>query len=241
MTYCCGGSSDIGNFRENNEDSIYYDEKIADGIPLCFAVVCDGIGGMKDGEIASRFIAERLRVWFDSIEAYSGDFSRLCNSLLQCVNRINSLIIERTKVEDIQTGSTIAAVLAADNEYFALNVGDSRIYHVSKKVSLISKDDVVIVNVSADKYRSKLSQCIGNAQNIYVNTTADTLNVGDAFIICSDGLYKHITDGKLKSLTKWVKNEKACCKNADAMIEYVKKKGERDNISVVIIKCLSGK
>ena len=85
MTYCCGGISDIGNFRENNEDSIYWAEKTLGGYSVCFASVCDGIGGMKDGEIASGMISDALAVWFGALEDYSGDFTALCNSLLQMI------------------------------------------------------------------------------------------------------------------------------------------------------------
>ncbi|MGN0638477.1 MAG: PP2C family protein-serine/threonine phosphatase [Huintestinicola sp.] len=238
MIYCCGGLSDIGNFRENNEDSIFFAQKVIGGVSVCFAAVCDGIGGMKDGEIASRMISEALAAWFDSITDYSGDFSSLSNSLLQKIYKINTAIIEKTQVEDIQTGSTIAAVLAADSDYFALNVGDSRIYRISGTVSQISKDDVVFVNVNENTVRTKLSQCIGNGTNIYVNTVSDKVKTGDAFVICSDGLYKLITESRLRSSARWIKNEKACVKNAAAMISYVKKKGEKDNISAVIIKCV---
>ena len=238
MTYCCGGISDIGNFRENNEDSIYWAEKTLGGYSVCFASVCDGIGGMKDGEIASGMISDALAVWFGALEDYSGDFTALCNSLLQMIYKINTAIIEKTQVEDIQTGSTIAAVLAAGDDYFALNVGDSRIYHISGNVSQISKDDVVIVNSSGNAVKTKLSQCIGNDTNIYINTVSDKVSGGDAFVICSDGLYKHITDSRLMAASRWIKNEKCCKRNAAAMISYVKKKGERDNISAVIVKCI---
>lgn len=239
MRYCCCGVSDIGNFRSNNEDSIFYASKIIGGVPICFAAVCDGIGGLKDGEIASQMITEALADWFCSVSDYSGDFSSLSNSLLRSIYKINDIIIGKTQIEDIQTGSTVAAVLAADCDYIALNVGDSRIYRISKKarrVNQISNDDIILVNVNGKASSSKLSQCIGNVQNIYINTNLDKIMAGDAFIICSDGFYKNISEKKLRNSVKWVKSEKSCKKAILKMISYVKKRGERDNISAVMIK-----
>lgn len=226
---CCGGISDIGNFRENNEDSIFYAVKTLGGIPACLGAVCDGVGGLKDGEIASGIISEQLGKWFGSIK--DGDFGALSNSLLQRINKVNAMIIEKTQIEDIQTGSTVAAVFAVGNDYMALNVGDSRIYMVSKGVAQISEDDVTMGG-------GKLSQCVGCKDNIYINTFQGTAVRGDAFIICSDGFYKTMTDKRLKSAAKHIKNEKSCKKKIEQMIAYAKKQGERDNISAVIIKIL---
>lgn len=237
MIYCCGGASDIGNFRENNEDSIYALSKIYNGVQLCFGLVCDGIGGMRDGEIASGLICERLGGWFEGIENYSGDFEALGNSLLRQIYQVNSVIIERMKVEDIQTGSTLAAVLTAGSNFIALNVGDSRIYRIRGKAVQISKDDVVLTEEKGNRLKARLSQCIGNVSNIYVNTVSGEVTPGEAFIICSDGLYKHITDRKLVSAARWASNDRGCEKRAQGLIDYVKKKGERDNISAVILKC----
>lgn len=241
MIYCCGGASDIGNYRENNEDSIYISSKQQNGVQLCFGLVCDGIGGMRDGEIASGLICERLGRWFEETDSYSGDFEELSNSLLRQIYKVNSTIIERMQVEDIQTGSTLAAVLAAESNFIALNVGDSRIYRISGKVMQISKDDVVLTSEKGNRVRTRLSQCIGNVPNIYVNTVTGVVDRGEAFIICSDGLYKHITDRKLVSAARWSSNDRSCEKGARRLIEYVKKKGERDNISAVILKCKSGR
>ena len=67
MRYCGGGVSDIGNFRSNNEDSIFYAYKIIGGVQICFAAVCDGVGGLKNGEIASQMIIKALEDWFGSV------------------------------------------------------------------------------------------------------------------------------------------------------------------------------
>lgn len=239
MRYCCGGVSDIGNFRSSNEDSIFYAYKIIGGVQICFAAVCDGVGGLKNGEIASQMIIKALEDWFGSVNDYSGDLSSLSNSLLRSIYKINNVIIEKTQIEDIQTGSTVAAVLAAGCDYIALNVGDSRIYRVSKKeckVSQISNDDVIRINMNGKPAAAKLSQCIGNVPNIYINTFSDKTSAGDAFIICSDGFYKNISEKKLRSSVRWINSEKTCIKEILKMISYVKKRGERDNISAVIIK-----
>ncbi len=238
MVHCCCGLSDIGNFRENNEDSIFYGQKIIDGVSVCIAAVCDGIGGLKDGEIASGMITEGFEEWFGSISTYNGDFNNLSNSLLRKIYKINTAIIGKMQMEDIQTGSTVAAVLAAGSDYIALNVGDSRIYRVSDGIYQISKDDIILTKTNGNSVRIKLSQCIGNVPNIYVNIISDKASVGDTFIICSDGLYKNIADSRLKSFVKRINNEKTCRKKILKMISYVKKRGERDNISAVIIKCL---
>ena len=234
MGFVCGGISDKGDFRENNEDSIFFGVRQAGDGQVCLALVCDGIGGLRDGEIAAGMITSHMQSWFNGFYS-SRSFEDICKLLLMNINMINTVIYEKTQVEDIQTGSTLAALLLWGDRYFAANVGDSRIYLVSNSVSMISEDDVVTVNVGGTS-RTRLSQCIGNSPNIYINNSSGDIDARTAFIVCSDGFYKRVTEAQMKKLCTHIKSEKDCIKNAGAGIAFVRQKGERDNVSCIIAK-----
>lgn len=78
------GMTDIGNGRPSNQDAYLLRQKEKDGKLYLLAVVCDGMGGLKKGEIASRYIVEVLKQWFDETL-----FERLSEMGIDMINLLN--------------------------------------------------------------------------------------------------------------------------------------------------------
>lgn len=234
MKFIHGCFSDIGNCRPNNEDAILVRTAGTDG-HICMGVVCDGVGGMQAGEIASGMSVEALDNWAESLNSYTENenIEQLSMMMKKKIYEINEAVCRYSKVNHIKTGSTMSGILICGREYFTFNIGDSRVYHVKKHSEQLTVDDVRIVND-----RSVLTQCIGGTEKIYISTSYGAIVKNDSFIFCSDGFYKLMKPSEVISGVGKLYDEKNVESLCKKLINNVKKRGENDNISLGIIKCV---
>ena len=104
------GMTDIGNGRPSNQDAYLLRQKEKNGKLYLLAVVCDGMGGLKKGEIASNYIVEVLKQWFDEtlfdgLETMGIDMIE--QNLIDLIRRINQnlLLMSRRMEETKSMGS----------------------------------------------------------------------------------------------------------------------------------------
>lgn len=231
MKYIYGAFSDIGNFRPNNEDNFFVGQCSTD-IPMYVGIVCDGIGGLKNGEVASAAITEHIGEWASGLPA-DLTFEQATMSFLSAVYSVNDKICHYCKVNSIETGSTMSAVLVSGGSFMAANVGDSRIYHISDRVVQISEDDVCR---SGSEKNHVLNQCVGFSDKLFVNTYYGELEKNESLLVCSDGFYKHMEDKRIIKRCRGLRSFSDVGGVIKKEIEYLKRMGERDNITACIIK-----
>ena len=125
------GMTDIGNGRPSNQDAYLLRQKEKNGKLYLLAVVCDGMGGLKKGEIASHYIVEVLKQWFDEtlfdgLETMGIDMIE--QNLIDLIRRINQnlLLMSRRMEETKSMGSTLTLLFVEEHEFFVLNVGNDR-------------------------------------------------------------------------------------------------------------------
>lgn len=206
---------------------------------MCIGVVCDGIGGMKSGEYASTKMVEQFQQWWDSLKSSDlseYDFDRLTNDFKDQIHKANDQICRDSAINSIQTGSTLSGVIIVNNRFMTFNIGDSRVYLVNKSMIQLTSDDVTFVERRGN-IKSVLNQCIGHDQNIFINTTIGSVNNKDSFLFCSDGFYKLMKRNELIKKLYWSKRNNNMTKLCCSLINTIKQRGEKDNISVGIIKC----
>ena len=134
------------------------------------------------------------------------------------------------------------------NEYVIVHVGDSRIYHISSRLEQltldhtfiareISKGTMTIEQAKTDKRRNLLLQCVGASKVVEPDVLTGRTNKG-VYLLCSDGFRHEITETEMfESLNPInLMNKEAMHSNAKYLIEQVKTRGEKDNISVILIK-----
>lgn len=232
MNFIYGCYSDIGNYRPNNEDCIFVKTI---GTQICIGAVCDGVGGTQAGEVASNMAIEELNAWADSIRNNSGinNLDSLSMALKKKIYEINEVVCRYSKINHIQTGSTMSGILIYNDRYLTFNIGDSRVYHINKRVEQLTTDDVRIIGG-----KTVLSQCIGGTEKIFINTTMGDVIRNDAFIFCSDGFYKLMKQNEVIQGINKLSDEKKAESTCLALINKVKKRDEKDNISLGIIKCI---
>ena len=196
----------------------YIDEKI-----VLLAVVCDGVGSYTNGAFASARAVHLLNDWFDKLDT----LTRIGMAMKDAVIYINRQIILEAEQKKIKTASTLSALILAENNYFIVHIGDSRVYcHDKQGLAVLTHDDVSV--------SGGLLGFIGQQDNIlpgYFEGNA----IGKTFLICSDGLYRRMDTSFLVSKMK-ILNKKLLKKTINALPQYVIERGEKDNITVAIVK-----
>jgi protein phosphatase len=221
--------TDIGRVRENNEDAVVSDERLA--------AVADGMGGHPGGEIASAVAIALMQA------AFTG---RSLDELQAAVRAANRAILDRAG-ESIALegmGTTVcAAGLIEDGSLAVVNVGDSRAYllHNGSLTQLTHDHSVTAEAVSRGElseaealdhpYRHVLTRAVGVAPDIEVESSAHRVVEGDRLLVCTDGLLNEVLQDEISSLMAATEGTQA---TVNALVELGLSRGARDNISVVV-------
>ena len=212
----------LKNGREVNMDSLLMKERAIGGQDVCMAVVCDGVGSMADGAFAAYTAVRQLSAWFEGLR----DTRRLGLRLRDKVAELDRTITESAQQKGIKTGCTLSALIVAEEQYYIVHAGDSRIY---------GYQDGVLEQLTIDhSTNGKLSSCVGRNGNatLYYNEGTSSKRL---FFLCSDGLYKRMDPVFfVRALSK--AGFRPFRKTIAQLTQYVIERGERDNISLVLLK-----
>ncbi len=249
--------SDIGRKRQINEDAFFRDD--AHG----FYVVADGVGGHNKGEIASREAVDQLRSW---VYGAGRDLDRLVERVVagdpEQVWEIRRLLESGVKSacymvygmaeldpEKKGMSTTLSALLIRANYAFAVHVGDSRVYRVRKNNVLQLTEDHTLINykvkhgmmtkAEAEKATGKnvITRAVGHKDYVQVDTADIDVDIGDRFLLCSDGLHGYFTDNDREVSELCGDGDIEEC--ADASIAMANQRGGKDNITAVVIEVLA--
>ncbi len=231
--------SDVGIKRTQNQDSYSF----AHSKHVSLYVVADGMGGMKGGEVASE-IAARVVVQ----EAFDEDGFITKESLKRAIEQANlSIFLKSVKSTELKgMGTTVAAIAFVGNKAIISHVGDSRIYHLSEeKLKQVSKDHTLVQELidggNIDKSEAKthpiahmLTRSLGPLEKVEVEAgfLEEDVKDGQRFLICSDGLYNHVSDEELEKIMLKEDPEQACKTLLDLALE----RGGTDNITIQIVE-----
>lgn len=251
MKFISSIHTDIGINKEVNQDAAIVKYAKSSKGNILFAVVCDGMGGLEQGEIASSTVICRLSDWFEktfpSILFNDFSFTKLKDSLRKEINQLNSMIQNHGKKFHIQLGTTLAMLLIIDDIYYICNIGDSRIYHIKEKITQLTHDQTYVQNeidmgrmtqeeALVSPKKNVLLQCIGVGETVpdfYVGE----YEKGSVFLLCSDG-FRHvlseeemINEFKPENLGDKQDLEQRLIK----LTEIVKNRKEEDNITSILV------
>lgn len=247
-------NTDVGIKKKTNQDSLAI--KIADtpdGQAL-FSLVCDGMGGLAKGEVASKEVIYAFCDWFDRQFAEmicNGSFSEgaLKYQWLHLAVEMNEKIKAYGEQNGIMLGTTISAILMYRGRYYIVHVGDSRVYEMGAEVRQLTADQTLVAREIAagrltpeqaetDSRRSVLLQCIGASPVVEPDFIAGDILPGATYMICSDGFRHKISNDEMMNRI----GPGACGTESDMeegckfLTELVKYRKETDNITVVLIK-----
>jgi PPM family protein phosphatase len=220
----------IAGQRPYQEDSALA-ETLADGRTL--VAVADGMGGHAAGEVASKLALETLR------EAVSRQLS-LADAFRMANERVHEMAWEPGKQG---MGTTLVAILVDGSRYSVANVGDSRVYLVSGQgIRRLTEDHSFVAEAvkrgqteaeaMATPWKDALTRSIGTDEEVEADVTGPhDLPHDAAFVICSDGLYKTLSDQDILGLFVGSSGAQGA---AQSLVAAAFDAGSDDNISVAI-------
>lgn len=251
MHYSAVANTDIGNTKETNQDSLCLllaDSKAGE---IVMAIICDGMGGLSKGEVASATVIRAFDEWFRielPKELVSLDMSVIASKWDLILKSLNGKIMEYGKQHNVSLGTTFTGMLIVGNDYLIVHVGDSRAYHISSDLNQLTQDHTFVAReieagrmtpeqAAVDERRNVLLQCIGASKIINSQLLIGKVKPG-TFILCSDGFRHKITKQEMIGAfhKDQLVNTDVMSSRANTVIDGVKKRGEKDNISVIIIK-----
>lgn len=251
MKYTVIAETDVGISKDTNQDSILVKHAGYQDSEVLMAIVCDGMGGLAKGELASATVIRRFEKWFHeelpyeleevNLQVIGGKWSNLLKEL-------NAGIMEYGNAGHITLGTTFTGMLFVENQYVIVHVGDTRVYEINKLMRQlttdqtfvnreISRGNMTVEQARKDRRRNMLLQCVGASQVLEPDILYGEAESG-AYMLCSDGFRHEITIQEMyESLNPLnLMNKEAMHSNARYLMELVKSRNERDNISVVLIK-----
>ena len=245
--------SDVGKTRTRNEDSW----SLLPGLGV--AVVADGMGGHPGGDVASRLAADAavgvLREEFGA-ESRAAEplHERLSAAMRRSVLRAHEAIRARAErepeLDGMGTTLTAIAVDPATDLFVLGNVGDSRAYRFrAGELTRLTRDDtwvqeridakqLTLEQARRHPFAHLLTQCLGLEDTPMPRITEGTVQVGDAYLLCSDGLVGMIDDTQLAEILS-EKLGRNCAgaiePTLEALIRAANTAGGYDNITAVLI------
>lgn len=259
--------TDVGLVRQNNEDSfLVFDTgagapvipppasgegstETAEGGLLM--AVADGMGGALAGEVASRIAVEALIRVGNEIQAAETD-EQARERILGAITRANDEIFEssQTDPERRGMGTTLTAALIREGRVQFFQVGDSRgflarhdsLHVMTKDHSLIGQlvADKVITPEDADQLeggRNIILKALGAEPEVKIDFSEATLEVGQAVLLCTDGLHGCVKDNEIEEAVGATSDIGKLCED---LVRQAKDRGGPDNITVVGVSVLEG-
>lgn len=237
------GKTDIGAVRSRNEDAFDYGI-LPDG--TSWAIVCDGMGGVHGGKIASAAAIEMVSGKIKKCYNPSMSVSSLENLLLSSITTANVDVFDRGVFDNSLKGmgTTIVAALVKNNEVCIAHVGDSRAYIIrGNSIEQITKDHSLVQEmldkgqITKEEYehnpiKNIITRAMGVDEDIDIEFDYIYLNDGDALLLCTDGLSGMVNDSKLLEIYQNTEFDKL----AEEYISEANNNGGSDNITVVIMK-----
>ncbi|MCC6952647.1 MAG: Stp1/IreP family PP2C-type Ser/Thr phosphatase [Deltaproteobacteria bacterium] len=233
--------TDVGCEREINEDRYAVLESNAGRM----WVVCDGMGGVQGGELAAQLALDAMRRGLES-----RTFNTPEEALFGAIEEANRRIVLRKQNPQFGgMGTTVVAAIEYAGEVVIGSAGDSRAYLVrAGEIQQLTTDHTYVQDlvergmISAQEALTHpqahvLTRCLGAEPRLDMDTTRfwiwDTAagEVNDRLVLCSDGLYSHVSDEEIASIISNNSPQDACVK----LVEAAKKEGGYDNITVAVL------
>ena len=251
MRAIAAGMTDVGLQRDHNEDSYAcvseYD----------LYIVADGMGGHRAGDVASRLATDAIAEFFRSTQHedatwpfhFDTSLTEEENRLVTGIRVANRQIFERSvRSRDCQgMGTTVVGALFSKkkNRIFVGHVGDSRAYRVrGGQIQQLTRDHSLINDYlmampelteeqRAELPKNVITRALGMQDHVVVDLLSDDPQVGDVYLLCSDGLSGMIADEEILDIVTSTNDAPEICRR---LIERANENGGEDNITALVIR-----
>lgn len=220
---------------------------------MVFSVLCDGMGGLEKGEVASASVIRAFRNW--ALQ----ELPKLCRAPLEAgilraqwetvIREQNQTINNYGAHYGVRLGTTAVVMLLTQTDYFIMNVGDSRAYELTTQLRQITNDQTLVARevsmglltpeeAENDSRRNVLLQCVGASEEVFPELFLGQVQRNAVYMLCSDGFRHVISPGEIyEKLQPGVLFDQQTMEQHTAdLIELNKMRWERDNITVALVR-----
>lgn len=243
LIWSSAAASHPGKVRKVNEDACL-------NMPeLGLWAVADGIGGHAAGDFASSTVVQHLQCVTPGT-----DIHQSIQRVQMRLKSANNAILEESQRLNRRIGSTVAVLLVCADTGACIWAGDSRVYrHRAGTLTLLTTDHSIveqeiaegrITRTSARKNSTSnaITRAVGPEDDLELDVAFTELQHSDTFAVCSDGLYKELSDDELAAILsqEQITHESAPRSDAEGIVQTLVNaalaRGARDNLSVIVVR-----
>jgi protein phosphatase len=246
-----GKSTLLGNYRENNEDSI--DVKQFPDMTVC--LVADGMGGQAAGEVASKraieIVPRELKKHLNVQMGNEETRNIIRRSVVQANEEIMAMAALDRELKNMGTTIVLTLWRKGSSIMYVTGMGDSRVYQLrGRKIdqltvdhsiaqALVEAKTISAAEARVHRYRNVLWKYLGSAEvGEGPEVKVVQLQAGDRYLLCTDGLSGVVTDEQLGAFIREKPDVQEC---ADGLGQFALENGSRDNISCIVIEVVDNK
>ena len=262
MRFVCHGVSFAGQGKPVNQDAYCIKRAETTWGDMALLVVCDGMGGLEKGEIASAVMVQAFSRWFQedlpvlaeqlgaTEEPFMAAVQNQWSGLLQ---RFNLRMIQYAQSQGISMGTTCTAFFAFGQSFLVAHVGDTRVYclHSQGECCITTDQTFVQQEVAAGRLtavealthpqRNALVQCVGASKVLNPQMVQGNLEPHALYLVCSDGFRQVLAPWEMNEA---LRQEALECGNAseylaqglEQLARMAQARGERDDMTAVVLQ-----
>ena len=255
MSFLTAVHTDVGIRKSTNQDSALVMEAQTDYGSVLLTVICDGMGGLAKGEVASATVIQAFSKWFENelpkLIDHDDPSKMIFGEWEELIMDSNQKISEYAGRLGVSMGTTLNAALFMKGQYYIINVGDSRAYMISDGLYQLTKDQSYVQReidlgrmtpeeAAVSPRRNVLLQCVGASPIITPDYYTGVCAPGQVFMQCSDGFRHVVTPEEIFQYLNYsvLTDEQTMRDNAVYLTELNKSRRETDNITVLLVKVI---
>ncbi len=245
MRLSIGVGTHQGRTRSSNQDSVGVFAPpggLLEAGELSLFVVADGMGGHKGGEFASHLAVQAMGEAFPRVSKEM-PLDQALGEALQESNRV--LLSRAKKSEELHgMGTTVVAATVDEEDIYFVNVGDSRGYFIrDEEITQITEDHSLVAEqvrmgqmtkeqAETAQGRNVITRAVGRRLELDIDLFVEPWGVGDAFLLCSDGLWGPVTEAQMLAVLMELDPQPA----AEKLLQMAMTSQAPDNVSVIIVR-----
>jgi serine/threonine protein phosphatase PrpC len=235
LSWSSFGITDVGKVRKLNEDSML------DRCEIGLWVVADGMGGHAAGDVASQMIVSSLKKIHEGIT-----LNRYIDDIEDRLLKVNKRLIEKAKEAErkVTIGSTVVVLLAYQDYCVYIWAGDSRLYRLrdaeisqmtpdhSQVEAYVERGLITREEATVHPHANMITRAVGASDVLFLDMDIQTMETGDRYLLCSDGLTKHVSDLEMEEILHEKDDTEESCRT---LLDMTLERGAGDNVTVIVV------
>lgn len=238
------GMTDVGLRRRENQDTYAFEVFFAPDTTV--AVVCDGMGGVNGGQLASSLAVSTFMQELHSRARADMSIAQVRETVFACVSQANHAIYERARRNTAYygMGTTLVSAVAFPDVAVICNIGDSRAYHIGgygiRRVTrdhsvveeLIESGDITREQAKTHPNRNLITRALGPDRYADSDCFVIPFAAGEYLLLCSDGLNVTMEDYEILDIIRTGQDGERILSD---LLALSKSRGAPDNVTAVLI------